>query len=909
MRQLATGFLMVVMYPLVLLVANAQGAENPRNQPAGVAVDIFTNVTGDPADAWIGQGFAETLTADLGGVVMGGFPRWRVVGAYQRVGRELRITSQLVDSASGQVVASVRLDGNESEIFRLQDELGRRLADQLGGVAPLPDETSVAVAAISGLEGDPPVGLPTASLLSGVRAESGAVVIDGPPPPPPPEVVARDSQGRMTIRAIRLGEPLQLDGLLQESVYSDVPAVTDFIQQEPSEGAPATDQTEVWVTFDDETLYVSARCWSEAPDQIVANEMKRDGYGMFGNDTFSVVLDTFYDRRSAFGFMTNPVGGLFDLLIANERLSNMDWNTVWNVATTRFDQGWIVEMAIPFRSLRYRSGDSQVWGIGIQRSVAAKNERSYLTPIPRSLGFDGLTRVSAAAALVDVEVPASGVRIELKPYAISDVTTNVNAAPPVLNQLAGQVGFDMKYGLTPGLTADFTYNTDFAQVEVDEQQVNLTRFSLFYPEKREFFLEGQGVFDFGAGFRDDYKTFYFGGGQFAGTAPIMFFSRRIGLQGGGTVPIQAGGRLTGKAGPYSIGLLNVQTGREREAGVASTNFSAVRMRRDILRRSSVGALFTGRSVSLDGQGSNETFGVDGVFSFYDNVKINAYLARTRTAGINHDDSSHQVQFNYNGDRWGVVAERLAVGANFNPEVGFVPRDDFKRNYAEFRFSPRPLGIDTVRKFMFEGNLDYTTDGAGTLATRLQQGLFGIEFANGDWFFAGITDNYEWLKNPFDITPEITIPLGDYSFVNARVVYALGMQRVVSGGVTVDHGGFFGGERTGLGYTFGRVNLSPQLSVEPSLSFNRIDLPQGDFSTELVSVRTTYTLTPRMFVAGLVQYNSTFDSLGTNLRFRWEYQPGSELFVVYTDERDTLNPRWSFVENRAFVVKATRLFRF
>ena len=909
MRQLATGFLMVVMYPQVLLVANAQGAENPRNQPAGVAVDIFTNVTGEPADLWIGQGLAETLTADLSGVVMGGSPRWRVVGAYQRMGSELRITAQLVDSASDQVVASFRLDGNESEMFRLQDELGRRLAEQLGDVTMLPGETSVTVPAVPGREGAPPVGSPTASLLSGVQAESGAVVIDGPPPPPPPEVVARDSQGRMTIRAIRLNEPLQLDGLLQEPVYSDVPAVTDFIQQEPSEGAPATDQTEVWVTFDDETLYVSARCWSEEPDRIVANEMKRDGYGMFGNDTFSVLLDTFYDRRSAFAFVTNPVGGLFDALIANERLSNMDWNTIWDVATTRFEQGWIVEMAIPFKSLRYRSRSSQVWGMSIQRSVAAKNERSYLTPIPASLGFDGMTRVSAAAALVDVEVPTSGTRLEVKPYVISDVTTNVNAVPPIRNQLAGQGGFDVKYGLTPGLTADFTYNTDFAQVEVDEQQVNLTRFSLFYPEKREFFLEGQGVFDFGAGFRDDYKTFYFGGGQFAGTAPIMFFSRRIGLQGGGTVPIQAGGRLTGKAGPYSIGLLNVQTGREREAGVASTNFSVVRMRRDILRRSSVGALFTGRSVSLDGQGSNEVFGVDGVFSFYDNVRINAYLARTRTAGIKYDDSSHQVQFNYNGDRWGLIAERLAVGANFKPEVGFVRRGDFKRNYAEFRFSPRPLEIDTVRKFMFEGSLDYTTDGAGSLETRLQQGLFGVEFANGDWLFAGVTDNYERLKNPFEITPDITVPVGDYSFVNARVVYALGMQRVVSGGLTVDHGGFFGGERTGLGYTFGRVNLSPQVSVEPSLSFNWIDLPQGDFSTELVSVRTTYTLTPRMFVAGLVQYNSTLDSLGTNLRFRWEYQPGSELFVVYTDERDTLNPRSSFVENRAFVVKVTRLFRF
>ena len=912
MRRLASGFVTLAMLWLGPSLVHGQGVDGSREQESAVEVGVFTNVTGEPADAWIGLGLAETVATDLSEAMMGDAPRWRVTGAYQRFGRELRITAQLVDTSSGQAVTTVKLDGRVSQIFDLQDELGGRLAEQLRGVSMPSNESLIRPPVAEVVGGSLPIESMSALKLPGLLAEptaSGLVVIDGPPPPVSPEIVARDSLGRMTMRATRLGEPLQLDGLLDERVYFDVPAVTDFIQQEPREGAPATDQTEVWVTFNDETLYVSARCWSEEPDRIVANEMKRDGYGMFGNDTFSVLLDTFYDRRNAFSFVTNPVGGLFDALVANERLSNMDWNTIWDVATARFEQGWMVEIAIPFKSLRYRAGPSQVWGISLQRTVASKNERSYLTPIPASLGFNGMTRVSAAAALVGLEVPTSGVRLEVKPYGISDVTTDLKAAPPVLNQLAGQAGFDVKYGLTPGLTADFTYNTDFAQVEVDEQQVNLTRFSLFYPEKREFFLEGQGVFDFGAGFRDDYKTFYFGGGQFATTAPIMFFSRRIGLQGGGTVPIQAGGRLTGKAGPYSIGLLNVQTGRERDTGVASTNFSVVRMRRDILRRSTVGALFTGRSVSLDGRGSNQAFGVDGVFAFYDNLNINAYLAQTRTAGVRGDDSSHQVQFNYNGDRWGLMAERVAVGANFRPEVGFLSRDDFRRNYVEFRFSPRPLSVDAVRKFRFEGSLDYTTDGAGSLETRLQQGLFGVEFENGDWLFAGVTDNYEWLKNPFNIAPDITIPVGDYSFVSTRVVYALGMQRVVSGGLTVDHGGFFGGERTGLGYTFGRVNFSSQLSVEPMLSFNWIDLPQGRFTTELVSARTTYTLTPRMFVSALVQYNSTLDSLGTNLRFRWEYQPGSELFVVYTDERDTLDPRSPFLENRAFVVKATRLFRF
>ena len=256
-----------------------------------------------------------------------------------------------------------------------------------------------------------------------------------------------------------------------------------------------------------------------------------------------------------------------------------------------------------------------------------------------------------------------------------------------------------------------------------------------------------------------------------------------------------------------------------------------------------------------------------------------------------------------------MAERVGAGANFRPEVGFLNRDDFRRYYAELRFSPRPVSIVSVRKFSFEESLDYTTDGAGMLETRLQQGLFSVEMQNGDWFFAGVTDSYESLKNVFDITPEITIPVGSYSSVNTKVVYALGMQGVVSGGLAFDHGGFFGGERTGLGYTCARVNFSPQLSVEPTQSLNWIDLPQGKVSTELVSARTTYTLTPRMFVAALMQYNSAGNTVGTNLRFRWEFQPGSELLVVYTDERDTLNPRSFFLNNRGVVIQLTRLFRF
>ena len=507
-----------------------------------------------------------------------------------------------------------------------------------------------------------------------------------------------------------------------------------------------------------------------------------------------------------------------------------------------------------------------------------------------------------------LEIAPSGQNLELKPYAISDVTTDRGADPPTSNVLDGDFGLDAKYGVTQGLTADFTYNTDFAQVEVDEQQVNLTRFSLFFPEKREFFLEGQGIFEFGGGERRDPAQFLTGG-SFGNDTPVVFFSRRIGLQDGEPAPIILGARLSGRAGRFTIGALNIETDDEPVSGAVRTNFTVARLKADVLRRSAIGAIFTRRSVSTEAAGSNVAYGVDGSFAFFDNLNIDAYVARTETQGLRRDDLSYRARLDYNGDRYGVVAERLSVGSNFNPEVGFVRRDDIRRNFASARFSPRPRSLESIRKLSFDGSFDYINDGAGRLETRLAQVQFGIEYESGDRFLAVVTDNYEFLDEPFEITNEVTIPVGEYSFRNARIVYALGQQRRLSGALAVEHGGFFDGEKTSLSYIRGRVGLTSQFSVEPTVSVNWVDLPEGRFTSTLVTARATYTVTPRMFVSALLQYNSSGAIFGTNARLRWEYLPGSELFVVYTDERDTALGGRPVLESRGFVVKINRLFRF
>ena len=711
-----------------------------------------------------------------------------------------------------------------------------------------------------------------------------------------------------TVRAVQVTTPLALDGRLDEAVYTNVAPTSDFVQQEPEEGSAATERTDLWVFFDRERVYLSFRCWESEPERLVVNEMRRDNFNVYQNDHIAFILDTFHDRRNGVEFLVNPIGGRMDGQVTDERLYNGDWNPIWDVAVGEFDGGWTVETSIPFKSLRYRPGEDQVWGINVRRVNVWKNEHSFLTRVPSALGDSGIFQVSRAATLVGLEAPPRSTNLDVKPFVIADLTTDQEITPPVANDLGGDVGLDVKYGVTQNLVADLTVNTDFAQVEADEQQVNLTRFSLFFPEKREFFLENQGVFAFGGA-----GTGPFGGG---GSTPVLFYSRRIGLHEGQEVPIYAGGRVTGRVGKFSVGALNIQTADVPAANVQSTNFTVVRMKRDLFRRSSVGGIYARRSVSTLRAGSNETYGLDGTFAFYDNLNINSYWAKTQTSGLPEDDVSYRGQLDYNGDRYGVQVEHLVVGDSFNPEVGFLQREDFERSYGLFRFSPRPRSITSIRKLIWEGRLDYFEDRAGTVETRQAQGVFGILFENSDQITATYTRSYEFLDEPFPIGPDTTIQVGGYRFQDVEVSYSLGNQRKVSGGVVVQHGSFFSGRKTTVGFGLGgggfgggRVELTSQLSVEPGVSFNWVELPEGDFTTELITARTTYTVTPLMFVSALLQYNSSNTSLGANIRFRWEYQPGSELFVVYNEQRDTLTPQFPGLENRAFIVKVNRLFRF
>lgn len=391
---------------------------------------------------------------------------------------------------------------------------------------------------------------------------------------------------------------------------------------------------------------------------------------------------------------------------------------------------------------------------------------------------------------------------------------------------------------------------------------------------------------------------------------MLFLSRRIGLDAGRSIPLQAGGRLTGKAGKFSVGALNVQTARDVAVNVDAANFTVFRVKRDILRRSSVGAMLTHRTALVGKAGSNDGYGVDAAFGFYQNLRMDGYVARTRTDGRDGRDGSYRGFLDYNSDRFGVQAERLEVGRNFNPEIGFVRRLDMRRNYGMLRYSLRPTHIPRVRRVTVQGSVNYTTSTTNRLDTRQAVVQAQTELTNSDLAIVSFTPQFERLVAPFAIATGVPIPVGGYDYHTTHVEYQGGQQRKYSGTVLFETGTFYSGTRTSFGVSGARVQVTPQMSLEPSMQVDRVDLKEGSFTAKVARARATYTLTPRIYVSGIVQYNSTNKSVGSNLRFRWEYRPGSEVFVVYTDDYDTVDRAGvDALRNRAFVIKVNRLLRF
>ncbi len=719
-----------------------------------------------------------------------------------------------------------------------------------------------------------------------------------------PAFVDPELAPRPEAEAVRLDTVPVVDGdVLGDPGWRAAAALESFWQIAPTVGAAASERTEVRVGYTADTLYIGVVCYDSDPSGIVVNESRRDS-PLDDSDSFRLILDTYRDRQNGFVFGTNPSGLEYDGQVTNEGQGgsqvmggqqigsgggfNLNWDGAWEVRTRVNEIGWSAEFAIPFRTLRYPSADVQTWGVNFQRNIRRRNEIAFWSPLPRQFS---LFRLSQAGTLSGLRVAAQR-NLKVTPYLSGRAQREAAADTVVL----GDYGGDVKYSVTPSLTLDGTVNTDFAQVEVDEIQINLDRFNLFFPEKRPFFLENAGLFSVGAPAEAE-----------------LFFSRRIGLdEDGVTIPIIAGGRLSGQVAPgWNVGLLNMQT--QEKGLVPSNNFTVARVRRDLANRSMAGAMFVNREGTGDLARSgdyNRAFAVDGRWGIGRYASVGGYLARTVSPGRPGNDRAFEISAERDSPAWQLTTNFSSVGADFNPEVGFLSREGGFRKFQGLIFHRRRpqdlIGLLEIRPHVSYSGY-WTPDG------RLQSGFTHIdshwEWKNGYEFHTGMNLRREGVFVPFDIHPGVEVPIGTYQSKEAQLVFNSNRGAPVSVDMRAVMGGFFGGTRVAL--TPGiRVQAGDRFNASLSVARNDIDLPFGRFHTTLARGRVAYSFTPRVYVQSLLQYNDRSDLWSVNLRFGWLQSANTGLFVVYNDvqwlDEDPFEPR-SGPLSRSLVIKFSRMF--
>jgi hypothetical protein len=710
-------------------------------------------------------------------------------------------------------------------------------------------------------------------------------------------------------RAVNGARPV-VDGRVDDAVWGDAEPFGAFIQQEPNEGEPATERTEVRFLLDRQNLYVAVVCFDSAPDRILVSQSRRDA-PLNDTDSIQILLDTFNDGQNAFVFGTNPFGIEYDGQVTAEGQGgaqrgegtggiNLDWNADWTVRTQRTDRGWEAEFAIPLKTLRYNPGDERTWGVNVLRNVRRKNEQVFLSPVPR--GYT-LHRVSAAGKLNGLTLPARR-DIRLLPYVAGSVNDDKTLRTGTVDR-NGDVGLDFKWGVRAGLTLDATVNTDFAQVEADEQQINLTRFPLFFPEKRPFFLENAQLFQLGQAQNVD-----------------LFFSRRIGLsEAGQPIDIVAGGRLSGKlGGGYNIGVLNMQTevainDRLGQTLAPANNFTVLRLQREV-GRSNFGAMFVGRQGVGDrapADDYNRAYGLDLGWQATSNGRVNAFLARTdspRTKG--GSDYAGRADYRYVNDLWGAGGAYSQVGERFNPEVGFLRRRAYRSFEGRYNLSYQPKQWPWIRRIQPHTSF--------TVFTNLQNQL---ESSQGHWHFFDIQTRpgarFGYLfesgqdrpRRPFTIYQDVTgrrvvIPAGEYAWLRGTFeghtnlsapIYALLWHRV---------GSYYDGDYHGWDLTVG-LRAGAQLLSEIGWKRDDITLPGGRFRNDLVPMKVSYAFTSLASLQGLIQYNKQASTVSSNIRLALLNRSGTGFFLVYNDRRDTSSFTPDELLGRSFIVKYTRLF--
>jgi len=668
------------------------------------------------------------------------------------------------------------------------------------------------------------------------------------------------------MEALRIETPPKLDGHLDDPCWEMAPKIHNFTQRELHEGEPASERTEIAAVYTTEALYLGIWCYDSHPEAIIAKEMKRD-FRSWGEDNVEIIIDTYHDKRNAYHFVINPNGARGDELVTDEgRGRNIDWNGVWDVRTQITAEGWFAELEIPFSTLKFPEKDEQVWGINFERNIRRKHEQVIWQGWSRDFNLE---QVSHAGTLVGLIGISSGHLIEFKPYVTAGAEKHQTTSPSGVFRIGG----DVDYLITSNLKLNVTAHTDFAQVESDRAIVNLSRFSIRYPEKRGFFLEGRDAFNFGAG---------------KGLGSI-FYSRRIGIKNRQEIPIIGGVRLIGKTGHTNIGALSIQTAAKDDE--PTTNYSVLRIKQDVAEQSNIGMILTAKNSNEVG---NYVYGIDANYVtsrlFGDkNLALGGAVTQSYTRNdTNHCNLAYQIYLTSHNDKVECDFAFARVQKNFDPQMGFLRRKNYKLLYTELQFNPRPTFLHWVRQAEIKPiDVDaYFTDDTNELESiSWEWRPLGFSTKSGENFEYNIQRFYDRLDEPFEIHDNIILPVRGYWYTRHEIQASTYGGRRASIGLETSWGEYYTGKRTEL-FVRGQLNLNKHLNLRADYSINQLRFPQGGFVTHEVGGRAEYAFTTRLYTSLFGQWNNEDKEILLNFRINWIPRIGSDFYLAINQIYDT-----------------------
>jgi hypothetical protein len=722
-----------------------------------------------------------------------------------------------------------------------------------------------------------------------------------------------DNYGKRYIDALFITEELNINGFLNESVWDKISFQSNFIQREPNEGSKSTERTEVGILYDKNNIYFGVKCYDSQSDKIVAREMRRDVI-VDNDDFFEMILDTYHDHRTGFYFIFNAHGSKRDAALANEsRNFNDAWDGIWECKTQITSEGWFAELAIPWKTLRFSEQDSTVWGINFARMIRRKNEHVHWHLVSREFGRSGILKLSEAGSLIGLFNLHIGTNFELKPYFLGGLENDENTE--FKNENLKDIGLDAKIALAANMTLDLSVNTDFAQVEADQEQVNLDRFELYYPEKREFFLEGDEILTFGE------RRFRYRLPDFS-----LFYSRRIGLVDGHEARILGGSKIVGKLSQYQIIAMNLLTDDVTfkedsiETKTNSTNFSVFRIRRDIFNRSNIGLMFLNKELQ-NSTNYNRSVGFDINMPLTRFFTATGYIAGTFAS--NEKEDSVFINMNtknligklnlvYDSDLWDFSASYEDVGARFNPEMGFIRRTDYQLSNISFGYSPRPENSPCIRQFSYNISGKYRNNHNNKMLDNNLDASMEIKFQNSAEIKISSQRKTDYLNYDWEVRPGLLIPAGTYSGYNYYIEGKSDVSRPISVEVDLSYGDYYTGNR--FSSSLGAIITSiPRLRMEMQYNYNHVDLPQKRFLTNTLGIRAFYFFSTELYFKTYVQWNDDKLKFGgkekiiSNFLIRWIYSPGSDIYLLYNDGR-MLGPGMDEINNRTLMFKIIYLWR-